>query len=274
MKAHLQPGWVPWGLVSAKVTTDRKEKAHLHYSDGWRISIYSQRFLLFWGKKRRHFSQWKSPAAFQYVRIRNGLIDQILFLKYAKCSSLRIFWMYKILSTLYIKKCFIICVLFSSFFSMKYRYWIFRVQQFLDWKWLKIIERIIVYTVQYIPAPFFMKDQLILTIYRYQILLKYFTSTIEIHECVSTNLIFNGTNVSVSLSWVVIRSRCASFCLYPWNKVHFITWFLLINLWNKVRHIQLNKCAVFSLPYLLSLDTDSLQTKQTLCQCKSESLIF
>ena len=40
--------------------------------------------------------------------------------------------------------------------------------------------------------------------------------------------------ISVSLSWVVVRSRGASFCSYPWNKVHFITWFLLMNLWNKV----------------------------------------
>ena len=39
----------------------------------------------------------------------------------------------------------------------------------------------------------------ILTIYWYQILLKYFMSNIEIHDCVSTSLVFYGTSAKISI---------------------------------------------------------------------------
>ena len=84
----------------------------------------------------------------------------------------------------------------------------------------------------------------ILTIYLYEVLLKYFMCTIEIHVCFSTSLFFYGASADISIFLMphcnliqfsqFILSCCGKqmcfLLLLPMNKVLFMSWFQLISM--------------------------------------------
>ena len=69
--------------------------------------------------------------------------------------------------------------------------------------------------------------------------------------------------ISVSLSWVVMGRRCASFCSYPWNKLHLMSW--LINVWNKV-NIYIFRRFIIQQQWINWLKLNQIYEIETVCK--------